>query len=87
VKTRGLTICGDDAASDIDVYRKQRRRRVFKSRHDGLQCVAMTRRATSGRPYVQNKGITGSDGPYNRQGLTLAHFRAQLEDLRDTSLT
>ena len=27
----------------------------------------MTRRATSGRPYVQNKGITGSDGPYNRQ--------------------
>jgi len=25
--------------------------------------------------------------PRARQGLTLAHFRAQLEDLRDTSLT
>ena len=43
------------------------------------------------KPLPVGRGPDGAQRPLRhhprRQGLTIAHFRAQLEDLRDTSLT
>jgi hypothetical protein len=36
---------------------------------------------------VMGKLSTGMRGRAARQGLTLAHFKAQLDDIRDTTLT
>ena len=38
-------------------------------------------------PTAMATSADGHTAPTDSQGLTLAHFRAQLEDLRDTSLT
>jgi len=37
--------------------------------------------------YISSISLGASSSSSSNQGLTLAHFRAQLEDIRDTSLS